>query len=142
MDEMRIVRFIGIIALLFFVGISFSCGRGGVEPATFSIPGTVTLDGVGLSGVTMTLFEECIQGGLLAPNCTPHVAATTTTDSNGNYQFDAGVDFYDITPSKDGFTFDPWSHRISVFSQGILEYPGQGGNIQGVARVNFTASRV
>jgi hypothetical protein len=138
---MRIVRVIGIVAILFFIGISFSCGGGGGGGApTSSIPGTVTLDGVGLSGVTITLVNLYDCAGLFV-DCKSHIEATTTTDSNGNYQFDAGYSFYTITPSKDGFTFNPSSWRIAVGSQGIFEYPPAQGPI-GVATVNFTASRI
>lgn len=63
--------------------------------ATFSISGTVTFGGLGLSGVTMMLSG---------------ISATATTDASGNYIFSGLVNgSYTITPSKTGFTFSPSS---------------------------------
>ena len=63
--------------------------------ATFSLSGTVTFGGIGLSGVTMMLSGS---------------SAYVTTDTNGNYTFGGLVNgSYTITPSKTGFTFNPAS---------------------------------
>lgn len=83
---------------------------------TFSISGTVTLNGTGQSGVTMTL--------------TGAGSGTTTTDSNGNYTFsglNAGT--YTITPSKSGFTYNPTNLTVTITT----------GNVTGQ---NFTATPV
>lgn len=138
--DMGISRLKGIITLIFFLG-SVSCGGGGGDAPHFPLSGTVTLDGVGLAGITMTLFDRCISiGGPLAGECTPHIEATTTTDSNGNYHFEAGAAFYYLTPSKAGFSFHPESLSIALFSEGVMTYlPGQP---QLVSSVDFTASKI
>jgi hypothetical protein len=60
----------------------------------YSISGTVTNNGVGLGGATVTL------GG--------SQSLVRTTDSNGNYSFTvAGGGNYTVTPSLLGFTFSP-----------------------------------
>lgn len=67
----------------------------------YSISGKVTLNGSGLSGVTITLSGSG--------------SNSTTTDSNGNYTFtDAQNASYTITPSKSGYTFSPSSITVTV----------------------------
>ncbi len=82
--------------------------------STFSIFGSVSSGGAGLSGVTMTR--------------TGSGSATLNTDANGTYIF-AGLanGDYTITPSKTGFTFAPTSAIQTINGSNILA-------------VNFTAT--
>ncbi len=69
--------------------------------STYSISGTVTLGGVGLSGVTLT-----------APGAG---AGSATTDSSGNYTITGVANgSYTVTPSKSGYTFAPTSTSVTV----------------------------
>jgi hypothetical protein len=78
------------------------------------ISGQVTINGVGLAGVTLTLSGS--QSGL------------KTTDSNGNYSFElvAGGN-YTVTPSILGFTFGPVNQTFN--------------NLSAPQVANFTATR-
>lgn len=68
---------------------------------TYSISGTVTINSVGMSGVTVTL--------------TGADPASTTTDSSGNYSFSgAAVGSYTLTASKQCSTFNPAGINITV----------------------------
>jgi plastocyanin len=89
-------------------------GGGGVT--TYRITGTVTLNGTGLNGVTMTL------GGA--------GSAVATTAADGTYTL-SGLSngSYTITPSLSGFTFSPTSSSQTV----------AGTNITGV---DFVATSV
>jgi plastocyanin len=83
---------------------------------TFSISGTVTSGGSGLSDVTMMLNGAD--------------SDTVTTDASGNYTFSGlGNGNYAITPSKTGFAFSPTSSSQTL----------SGTNI---TAVNFTATPV
>ena len=83
--------------------------------ATYSISGTVTLSGSGLSDVTMTLSGSG--------------SGTTTTDSSGNYSFtELSNGTYTITPTKSGYTFTPTTLSVTI----------SGANQTGK---NFTASQ-
>ncbi len=94
-----------------------SCDGGGSTPAvTYSISGQVTLNGAGLTGVTMTL------GGA--------GSASTTSDASGNYTLSGVANgSYTITPSKTGFAFTPINSPQTI----------SGANI---TSVNFTAAAV
>ena len=82
--------------------------------ATYSISGTVTVNGVPLSGVSMAL--------------TGPASKTVTTDSNGNYSFTTlGNGNYTITPSKSAYVFSPSNLSVTV----------NGAN---VTSQNFTAA--
>jgi photosystem II stability/assembly factor-like uncharacterized protein len=71
--------------------------------AFFTINGKVASNGVGLSGVTVTLSGS--QPGI------------RTTDNNGNYSFElAGGGNYTVTPSILGFTFGPASQTFNNLS--------------------------
>ncbi|MEI6209493.1 MAG: carboxypeptidase regulatory-like domain-containing protein [Desulfuromonadales bacterium] len=62
-----------------------------VIPSTYSISGQVTLNGAGLSGVTVTLAGSG--------------STSTTTDSSGNYVFSGAQNgSYTVTASKTGYT--------------------------------------
>ncbi len=69
--------------------------------STYSISGTVTYNGSGLSGVTITLSGA----GL----------GTATTDSSGNYTITGIANgTYTVTPSKSSYTFTPFSASVTV----------------------------
>jgi inhibitor of cysteine peptidase len=78
-------------------GVNFTAS----STATYSISGTITLSGSGLSGVTVTLSGSG--------------SGSTTTDSSGNYSF-SGLSngTYTVTPSKSGYTFTPSSRTVTV----------------------------
>jgi hypothetical protein len=105
--------------------VLFACGGGGggstdapVTPpvtSTYTISGKTTLNGAGLSGVTISLAG----------------ASTTsaTTDASGNYAFSGAQNgSYTVTPSLTGYTFSPTSKSITV----------SGANLTGQ---DFTATR-
>ena len=82
--------------------------------STHSISGTVTNNGSGISGVTVSLSGTS--------------SASTTTDVNGNYSFGSlAKGSYTITPSLTGYTFSPSSSSQTL----------SNANISGV---NFTES--
>jgi hypothetical protein len=66
--------------------------------ANYTMTGMVTLNGTGLSGVTVSL-----SGG-----------ASTTTDSSGSYSFSVANGGYTVTPSLMGYTFSPTSMTATV----------------------------
>jgi len=111
-----------LITVLLAVFIVTACGGGGgggSDPApsnnttTYSIAGTVTSSGTGMSGVTVSLSGAS--------------TATATTDSSGNYSFPGLANgSYTITPSMTGYTLTPASSSQTV----------NGANI---TAVNFTA---
>ena len=68
---------------------------------TYSISGRVTLNGSGLSGVTITL--------------TGSGSTSTTTDSSGNYSFSSAANgSYTVTPTMTGYTFTPANRTANV----------------------------
>jgi len=70
---------------------------------TYSISGKTTLNGVGLSGVIISL--------------TGASTTTTTTDANGNYAFSGAKNgSYTVTPSLTGYNFSPAIKSITVNS--------------------------
>jgi hypothetical protein len=73
---------------------------------TYFISGTVTLNGSGLSGVTMTLSGDASQ--------------TKQTDSDGYYSF-SGLSngTFTITPSKTGYSFNPASRSIDIAGSSV-----------------------
>jgi hypothetical protein len=74
-----------------------------IPPATYSISGTVTEDGVinPLVGATMTLSGAA--------------DASTTTDAGGNYTFpNLANGTYTVTPSLAGYTFNPVSTEVVI----------------------------
>ena len=69
--------------------------------STYTISGTVTLNGSGLSGVTVSL--------------TGASTTSATTDSNGHYTFTGAQNGgYTVTPSLTGYTFSPASRSAAV----------------------------
>ena len=89
---------------------------GQIGELPYSISGTVTLNGAGLSAVTITLTGDS--------------SDSTTTDSSGNYSFtEVSNGSYTITPSKSGYSFAPPSRSVTV----------KGANVAGQS---FTASAV
>jgi len=87
-------------------GFSFSLVK---QQQTYTISGTVSQ----LDGVLMTLSGDA--------------TGTTTTDANGNYSFgNLTSGNYRVTPTKDGYRFEPTFRDIAV-------------NNQDVSGVNFSA---
>lgn len=80
---------------------------------TYSISGTITSSGTGLSGVTVSCSPSC---------------GSTTTNSTGQYTL-SGLSngTYTITPSKSGYTFSPTSKNVTI-------------NNNNVTGVDFTAT--
>jgi hypothetical protein len=67
----------------------------------YSISGTVTASGVGLSGVTVALSGAA--------------TGTTTTDGSGNYSFSGLANgSYTVTPSKTGYAFGPVNRSVTI----------------------------
>jgi hypothetical protein len=98
-----------IVIFSAFAFILTGCGGGGGGGGGdgHTISGTVTLDGVGLSGVTMTLaYSNWLSGS--------YYAKTTTTDSNGNYEFHVDTGYCSIRPSKYSFKFVAWSSGLNL----------------------------
>ncbi len=80
-------------------------------PTTYSISGTVTLNGSGLSGVTVSTGS-----------------ASATTNTSGNYTISGLANgTYTVTPSKTGYTFSPANYSVTI----------NGANVTGK---NFTAT--
>lgn len=91
------IRFMAIAALLMF-----GCGgSSGGDEDTFTISGTVTLNGTAYQGVTITLSGDA--------------ADTTATDASGDYEFtDLLAGDYTVTPVFAPLVFDPVSSQITV----------------------------
>lgn len=82
---------------------------GQAPPSVHSISGRVTLNGLGLGGVTVTL--------------TVAGSATRTTAADGTYTFTGLVDGnYTLTPSLTGYTFTPTSRTVTLAGVNV---PGQ-----------------
>ena len=82
-------------------------------PGTFSIAGTITLNGAGLAGVTVSTGP-----------------VTATTASDGTYTLPGlSNGTYTITPNRSGYTFNPASLSVTI----------SGSNVSGK---NFTATAV
>jgi len=110
-----------ISGLTINVGQTTDAGTITMNPAaTYSVSGTVTLNGVGLAGVPIGIVSVRIPGG---------TSNTTITADDGTYTF-AGVlnDNYVVWPFLTGYTFSP---NISVTVNGANQ-TGQ----------NFTATAV
>ncbi len=89
---------------------------------TFSISGTVNGDIV--SGVTVTLTGDG--------------AASTTTDSSGNYSFTGAANgSYTLTASKTGYTFSPTSISVTVNNASVT---GQNFTATIIASSTYTIS--
>ena len=74
--------------------------------STYTISGTVTSGGAGLSGVTITLSGAA--------------TLSTTTNANGYYSFSGLANGqYTITPSKSGYSFNPSSRNPTVNGQDV-----------------------
>jgi len=105
---------IGIILLSIFTLTACSKGSDGdsasstgdsasstAAPASYSISGTVTVDGVALQGVSITLSGDS--------------SATMATDASGNYTFaNLSAGSYTVTPSLAGYAFSPSSPTINI----------------------------
>ncbi len=79
--------------------------------STYIVSGTVTSNGVGLAGVTISWSVTNGSGG---------GGSYATTDSNGNYQLGIQNGYtYTITPSMSGYTFTPSSRTGTVNSADV-----------------------
>jgi alpha-tubulin suppressor-like RCC1 family protein len=87
--SMTNVVFIFSLVIMIVLG---GCGDNG--KTSYTVNGTVTLGGTGLSGVTVTVAGNS--------------AATATTDAGGNYSFtNLSAGNYTVTPSLTGYAFSP-----------------------------------
>ncbi|HEV2863086.1 MAG TPA: LpqB family beta-propeller domain-containing protein [Pyrinomonadaceae bacterium] len=95
---------------------------------TYAVGGRVTdAKGAGLGGVTVTLA-----GG---------AQASAKTDAEGGYTFaalDAGLN-YTLTPSLEGYTFDPAGHAVSDLSEALV-VNFHAAAVPEPARVQFSAA--
>jgi len=92
-------------------GINFTATA---QTNTYSISGTITLSGSGLSGASVALSGPA--------------AANATTNSSGNYSFSGLANgTFTVTPTDSGYTFTPVNQSVNI----------NGANQTGV---NFTAS--
>jgi hypothetical protein len=92
-------------------------GNGGSESVdtTYSISGTITLNGAGLPGVAVAVSGDS--------------SGTTTTDASGSYSFSGLVNgTYIITPTLSGYVFTDTSKAVTV----------NGTNIEGA---DFSATQ-
>ncbi len=113
MNIVKHIKFIQIASPIFVALLLFACGGGGAPvtpPASFIISGTVTNNGVGLSGVTMILSGRA--------------SGTSTTDTGGNYLFaNVGNGNYAVDLPSTGFASQ------SMRGQGVTV---SGANVTGV----------
>ncbi|MEE9398950.1 MAG: S8 family serine peptidase [Dehalococcoidales bacterium] len=112
-NSLKNIKMVSISLIVLFAMSLTACGAGGDDPTppppTYSIFGSVTHNGTGLNGVTITLSGAG--------------SGNTTTDSNGDYSFSGLTNgSYTVTPSLTGYTCDPSSSNVSV----------SGSNITGV----------
>ncbi|MEZ4423089.1 MAG: carboxypeptidase regulatory-like domain-containing protein [Gemmatimonadota bacterium] len=99
---MRKLKFFSLAALAAFAFAA--CDEGGTNVVTGTISGSVTAEGQGLSGVTVTLSS----------------GASTATDASGNYSFsnvDGGTYTVQITPPSD-VTFSSTTQTAVVATAG------------------------
>jgi len=97
-------------------------GQNFTATAYYSISGTVTLSGSGLSGVTMTL--------------TGSGTGSTTTNVSGYYILDyVRNGSYTVTPSKSGYTFTPSSLQVSISGASV-----SGKNFTAIAAGTYSIS--
>ncbi len=83
--------------------------------STYSISGTVTYNGSGLSGVTVTAGS-----------------ASTTTNGSGAYTITGLANgTYTVTPSLSGYTFSPANQSVSVSSANVtgIDFTASGGTV-------------
>jgi sugar lactone lactonase YvrE len=101
---MRVEKVLFFLLSVLLLSMIDACGISIIS--NHSISGTVTQNGSGLSGVTVSLSGTS--------------TASTTTDANGNYSFgDLAKGSYTITPSLTGDTFSPSSSSQTVNNTNI-----------------------
>jgi len=101
---MRIKRNLLFLLCAVVLSVIAACGISVIS--SYSISGTVTQNGTGLSGVTVSL--------------TGTSSASATTDVNGNYSFaHVANGSYTITPSFSGYTFSPPNSSQTVSNANI-----------------------
>jgi len=112
-----------ITTCLLICSFIFLCGANGCN--IYAISGTV--DGDIQSGVTITLTGDS--------------TTTTTTSSEGSYIFGwLANGSYTITPSKNGYTFDPASEIITVSDNYITGVDFTGTMIPLTSLISGTVS--
>jgi hypothetical protein len=85
---------LGMLLVLAFIGCNSSSSEG------YGISGTVSYNGSGLEGVSITLDTD---------------GETTTTNSAGNFRFSGLSDgSYNVMPLLAGYTFDPTSQTVTI----------------------------
>ena len=91
-------------------------------------------DGFKISGKVVQENGSPLEGVLITiEGTTSKVSSSTTTDANGQYEFSGlGYDTYTITPSRDGYGFDPPSQTKIISSQ-------NAGSQRNFTLSNFTA---
>jgi plastocyanin len=114
-----------------------------VQAGPYSISGQVTLDNVGLSGVTIELSHAS--------------SATTITDASGNYSFTGlGNGIYGIEPRKAGYTFGMGTGQVeiqlsganatvnfaAIFTAKIVTCPASGTENVTIQDFSFTPDNV
>ncbi|MCM2358055.1 MAG: DUF1566 domain-containing protein [Geobacteraceae bacterium] len=107
---------------LVVVGNPFSA----VQPSTYTISGKVTSNGVGLSGVTVTLSGTA--------------SNSTVTDANGSYVFPNSTNgTYSITAAKAGYNFTPSSiDSVTVNGADVINQNFSAIETQGTYSISGT----
>ena len=120
-------KLLGGLALA--VVLSAACGESTEPPIIGAVQGTVTVEGAGLDGVTVTLG-----GGS---------SATATTSGGGNYSFpnlEAGSYTVMISGFPQDISFDQTSGSTTVATQGRAQVVDFGGDYIRTASVTGTVS--
>lgn len=90
-----------LAAAVLILMAGYHCGGSGGGEDTYSISGTVTFNGTGYEGVTITLTGDA--------------ALAATTDVSGNYEFtDLSAGDYMVAPSLAGQSLTPVDYDITV----------------------------
>lgn len=89
---------------------SFSCGISGGEPdpsKTFTVSGKVTLDSLGVGGITISLAGN--------------TSKSVQTDGSGNFSITGlSAGSYSLTPSYNDYAFEPQSRSITISGSNSL----------------------
>ena len=100
------MRRLAILILFVSPLLVVACGGGGGGTKTYSLSGTVTLNGSGHPGVTVDLDGDATD--------------STTTDANGEYSFSGLKNgSYTVTPSLANQTLTPGSRNLDVSGSSV-----------------------
>lgn len=107
----NVLLFLTVLSLaLLLNGCGGGGGGGGTDqqqpppPGSYTISGTISLNGAGLSGITVNVSGAA-------------AASSTATNASGNYSFSGlPVGNYTITPTSADYTFDPASMPVTITS--------------------------